>query len=334
MKVNEKQVSAFEDIFLNSVKKITQQDSIVTVTLADNTSYDFFTPEYPAITIEKGETGEAGDSAYDLYRQSGGSLSAEAWIDSFKGPTGERGWRGYQGEQGEQGTPGRDFNPIAGNIFLTDSDTATATLTGNVLSLTIPAVKSNGLREEPLHLGKVTTVSTGGKATASLKKTGDDAELLLSLPRGQQGIRGDNAVAAVDGKNPSVLVNISMDKEISVPSMEATTIGNTWDFKINVPEGKRGDIGTVTSNTVSDKDISYLEIVTMEGLINAPSFNSFMPIAVTLNGDLCYGWSFRNGAKDGFITQTVWNSKGKRLTRKKAKGYVFANITEGWQEGG
>jgi len=332
MKVNEKQVDAFEDIFLSTIKRISQQNEVITVVLADGTKYEFLTPEHPAVQFEKGETGDKGDSAYTVYQQGGGSLSVQEWIDSLKGETGSRGWRGYQGDRGDQGEPGADFVPVAGDIFLTDkSGVASTTLEGSKISLTIPDESEDIIDEEPLHLGKVTTLGVRDKHSVTLKRTGDDAAILLSFAKGHQGDLGDAAETAADAPDPTVMIYVNEDSQASIPSMDAKTQGNVWHFNIKLPPGKQGDSGDIKENSVNDKDISYLEIASMEGLINGPPAGSFMPIVVTLNNDICYGFSYRNGE---FLTQTVWNSKGKRFTRKKTGGYVFPSVKTGWQEGG
>lgn len=54
----------------------------------------------------KAEEGKQGLSAYEVYLQSGGTLSETEWLASLKGEVGETGPQGEQGPQGEKGEKG------------------------------------------------------------------------------------------------------------------------------------------------------------------------------------------------------------------------------------
>lgn len=76
--------------------------------------------------IPKGEPGAAGKSAYDIYKNHGGLLSEEDWLESLKGKDGK------DGEPGPQGPPGSGGNEgTLSNFEIVDFGTYTKTFLGD-----------------------------------------------------------------------------------------------------------------------------------------------------------------------------------------------------------
>lgn len=61
-----------------------------------------------------GEKGEPGLSAYEVYLNTGGTLTETEWLDSLKG---EKGKDGADGKNGEDG-----YTPIKGTDYWTEDD--------------------------------------------------------------------------------------------------------------------------------------------------------------------------------------------------------------------
>lgn len=108
---------------------------------------------------------------------------------------------------------------------------------------------------------------------------------------------------------------------------------------LNIPKGKKGATGdkgrTGNRTSIFSEETKFIEVTEKEGPINSPKVDTFMPIAITLDGDRCFGWSTRgsNTKECGFgrIMQTVFNPKTEKfLFRTIDKNKVFGNITDGW----
>ena len=94
--------------------------------------------EVAEITVQAESYGARGLSAYEVYLQSGGTLSETEWLSSLKGEKGDKGEQGEQGEPGiqgekgekgdkgdigEQGIPGeKGYTPVKGTDYWTEED--------------------------------------------------------------------------------------------------------------------------------------------------------------------------------------------------------------------
>ena len=131
-----------------------------------------------------------------------------------------------------------------------------------------------------LTVGETTTSEPGTNAVVEITKQGTVYTADFTIPRGEQGPRGENtaAISSVTG---------SVDNNVGVPSVDVVAGGTpeqrTLDFQFHNLKGQKGDKGN-TGDTGATPDISMTASVddgygtpsvqvTKGGTAEAPSFN-------------------------------------------------------------
>ena len=95
------------------------------------------------IEVEAESIGPQGLSAYEVYLQTGGTLSEEEWLESLRGPEGPEGKEGPQGPQGEQGIPGPEGK---------QGETGPAGATGAVKFLVVSEFPTENIDEQAIYI--------------------------------------------------------------------------------------------------------------------------------------------------------------------------------------
>jgi len=341
MRLENKQVDDLESFFNKIIINARIYNGIVTLERADGTSFSFVAVgnSYDkGETGDKGDTGNRGDSAWQAYKRNGGTLSEEAWLDALIGEQGDKGSDGTDGIDGINGTDGlspvitdgiisqdENFETPAAELLKRDNNTYT-------IKFTVPTgsvgEQGDSVVDQTVRTGNVQTVNdkiSEGRITGNA----DNAVLNFMLRRGEQGFPGNNAVPAVDGIVPDIKISVNMISEDRIPTVTKDINGDIWHLTLNIPKGKKGIAGLQGKKgkrATLVPDINYSDICEEEGIINAPSLNSFRAVAFKI-GDIRYhGWSVNSNGK---IFQGAFAPDGTFVARKKNNG-VFGSVTEGW----
>lgn len=196
-------------------------------------------PEIPDTTVIQGEKGDKGDdglSAYEIWLSLGNSGTEADFIASLKGEKGEKGEQGIQGIQGENGTDGKD-GKSAYETWLELGNTGTET--------------------DFLKSLKGEKGDTGERGLQGIQgEKGDTGE------RGLQGIQGEKGDKGNDGQNGE-----NGKDGIDGFSPEIEVVGNTENaYKLRITDkngsfetpnlkGQDGSSGGGTSVTI-DAELS------------------------------------------------------------------------------
>ena len=349
MKVRTKQIDDLSTFFSNVIVGVKKENNIVTLTKFGGASFSFSVPEKDYSDLVKGDKGPVGDrglSAYKVYRQSGGTLSEAAWVDSLRGEQGDRGDPGKDGIDGLNGTDAA--SPVINDVTISTDNTLeipSVKLLKKDNSYTLDIKVPEGQQgkqgaagiDEQILVGDVTSVDKN-VSFAKIRNEGSKTFIDFTLRRGDKGETGDTAEPAVNGTVPDIKIFVNMISGDKRPAVTKAVTDNVWNITLSIPKGKKGikgDQGKEGQRADEVSDIYYLAISDNEGFINAPSFNSFKPFTFKLNGTSYFGWSLRApNIKDydnGKITQMALAEDGSSLlVRTKENHNVFGSVSEGW----
>lgn len=333
-------ISTLKQVFINA--KVV--NGVCTLTRPDGSSFSFLVPEEDYNILlqgDKGAVGDRGDSAFQVYKRNGGTLSETAWLESLKGEQGEAGEPGDDAVDGIDGTdavdPVIDDAVISVDPFLEEPVIKLLKREDNHYVLDIKFCKSpigdpgEPAPDEILKIGSV-TVSDKVYSRVSVKNDGLETSLDFILYKGDQGIKGNDAEPAIDGTVPDITASINMISEDSVPSVtKEVKEDDIWHLTFNIPKGKKGAIGKqgmTGPRATLVTDINYVSITDDINFINGPDINSFKPFWFTVGDIKHFGYSLRDENK---IVQMVFDETGNLVgVRNKSNGYVFGSLTEDW----
>jgi len=216
-------------------------------------------PEIPDTTVIQGEKGDKGDdglSAYEIWLSLGNSGTETDFIASLKGDRGEQGLQGIQGEigltgeKGEQGEKGRD------GVDGQDGKSAYETwlLLGN-----------SGTETDFIASLKGDKGDTGERGLQGIKgEKGDTGE------QGIQGIQGEKGADGIDGFSP--IIEICEDTESSyrllitnknssfeTPNLKGTGSSSGGGTSVTVDTALSGTSENPVQNKVISGEISALQ---------------------------------------------------------------------------
>lgn len=350
MRIRNEQVTDLEALFKNVIVDVDINGNIATLNRVGSTVLSFEMPEEDYSLLfqgDKGQQGQRGDSAYQVYKRDGGTLSETVWLQSLKGAQGER---GEQGDDGIDGIDGIDaVNPIIDKVMIS-KDISLGRPAAKLLRrdsnkynmvIKIPegqkGERGRSLPDEQIIIRSVEVADKGipfAKAENIDYKTYIDFKLI----RGSKGEQGDPADLAMNGIVPDIKLKINMISEDKVPVVRSKIDNDIWNIIFDIPKGKQGDSGEQGKKGIRADlmpDVHYASINESEAFICAPSVNSFKPFSFILNGKRFFGWSVNSlQEKDydyGRITQCAFAEDGSDLLiRTKDNGNVFGSVAEGW----
>ncbi len=245
-------------------------------------------PEIPDTTVIQGEKGDKGDdglSAYEIWLSLGNSGTETDFMTSLKGERGQRGSKGEKGDKGEtgltgeKGENGRDGadgldGKSAYEIWLSLGNSGTETdfitsLKGERGEQGLQGLRGekgeiglNGEKGEQGENGRDGVDGRDGKSSyetwISLGNFGTETDFIASLKgdkgdtgeRGLQGIQGEKGADGIDGFSPTIEVSESTDNSYKLLINDKKGSFETPNLK-----GAGGSSGGGTSITV-DSELS------------------------------------------------------------------------------
>jgi len=282
------------------VSDATVKDNVVTLTRGDGKKFTIATKG------KRGLTGDKGDSAYDLaVKLKKTNKTLEAWLESFKGATGDKGPAGDRGPTGPKGSTGLFPTFSVSATTYSDNDqqpslTVSDVIGGNqTLSFSLPEQENTswmfGMPYQ-IEAGEVTISEPDSTAAATLDPHSAYLWILnVTIPGGIQECN-DYSVVAPDIK---LLVDYDNVKEPLI-SLEDAKSSGLWSVsaKLVIPRGPTGDQGPrgdQTTATAKNATALFSVISDIKEIQDPGQGFSTIAFPCTIKGTKGWatGWSWR-----------------------------------------